>query len=815
MSKWRDRLQFDSQPADCRFGRTRNYSTKRGGPYRGRRRLIEEKCTTRNRCNPFKWDRGIRHEVSCKVLAVIAPSFGCNRVDHNEERVGLHPRGGALFVSSYPPHFFVYFSSTLLARFGVAELFDYCNIEASAVDRISGGLNGIRLPDTGLPAITAQEYRILVEATQITSNDAAKGREISRRVALTLASQVLSLLDAFIFPDSLDASLPQSQLHGLDLVRNCEPRLAAQGPVISSTIRLSLLLLSHLEPCGMKLLQCASRLRCLLHWALELIREATALEGYSAAFHKLTAPLDRLVLAIVLQCHRTLGRCSALLTEVESSSYDKYFKSKESQKRYYRRILRVALELRDVVSMAFRGRNEVLRAALTAMAYDTLKRSLETPNASSNNVSKEMLMRSFLLNGWVMGFQDICVRGNCTIPEQIDIGSNIQTSSAGESSQGVMALQELYDESKSIMDDFEKALNGSFEKYLQAQRKWAETDLVRDLEYQGDERVKILSTKHQSDLTEASRAMVVRSLGASSRWRGIQRKVCEPWTSGAHWKLARYTDRLGQRVLLVRNRNFDDHEEASYDLMLGKEREKEEILREARLRQKEELAEVMRRNTEAIVPYDAAVLAGSEEDDMGNMNDSDTESSIDYTEPSEDEGDLELLPKPRPPVGSAPEEEWDKIEAEDLQDDAWARAFIWSDFESVVARFESVTVVTLQSLIEGKLLLTTHGLYFRQIGEETSVMMSKEATTNGDANRSATTADGNDRRWRLSRLTEIMGRRYMLRAQALELFFSDSHELFLNFSGGTKERDRFHAKLRNSCKVSSCSIRAPRFFTAV
>jgi PH domain associated with Beige/BEACH len=234
--------------------------------------------------------------------------------------------------------------------------------------------------------------------------------------------------------------------------------------------------------------------------------------------------------------------------------------------------------------------------------------------------------------------------------------------------------------------------------------------------------------------------------------------------------------------------------------MLGKEREKEEIAREARLRQKEELAEVMRRNTEAIVPYDASVLAGCEEDEIGNMNDSDTESSIDYTEPSEDEGDVALLPKPRPQIGSAPEEDWDKIEAEDLQDDAWARAFIWSDFESVVARFESVTIVTLQSLIEGKLLLTTHGLYFRQIGEETSVM-SKEATVNGDANRASTT-DGNDRRWRLSRLTEIMGRRYMLRAQALELFFSDSHELFLNFSGGTKERDRFHAKMRNSCKVS-------------
>ena len=694
-------------------------------------------------------------------------------------------------------------------RFGVAELFDYRNLEASAIDKISGGLNGIRLPDTGLPAVTAQEYRIFVEATGTAiSEPEAKEREIYRRMSVNLASQVLSLLDAFIFPDSLDASLPQSQIHGLDLVRNCEPRLAAQGPLIASAIRLSLLLICHLEPCGMKLLQCASRLRCLLHWALELIREATALEGYSAAFHKLTAPLDRLVLAIVLQCHRTLGRCSALLSEIEATSYDKYFQSKDSQKKYYRRLLRVSLELRDVVSACFRGRNEVLRTSLTSTAYDALHDSLETPATPSKNVSKESLVRSFLLNGWVTGFQDVISRGGYAVPEQVEVGEGVQTSSNPPTLQGVLAIRELYDESGAILDDFEKALNNCFQKYLQAQKKWAETDLVRELEYQGDETVKKLAGKHPTDLTDAIRATAVRSLGANSRWQGIQRKVADPWNISAHWVLARHTDRLGQRVLLVRNRDFDSHEEASYELMLGKEREKEEKAREARLRQKEQLAEVMRRNTEAIVPYDAREYIGGDDDDDDSApaNDSDTESSVDLTEPSEDGDDTALFDGTRESGGPAPEEDWDKIEAEDLEDDAWARAFIWSDFESVVARFESVTIVTLRSLVEGKLLLTSHGLYFRQVGEEISVMKlsSGEPNGNSDASRSAG-SEGNDRRWRLTRLTEVLGRRYMLRSQALELFFSDSHELFLNFAGGTKERDRFHAKLRNSCKVSCLS----------
>ena len=154
--------------------------------------------------------------------------------------------------------------------FGVAELFDYRNTEASAIDRISGGLNGIRVAE-GLPAVSAQEYRIFIDAI---GSAEAREREIYRRMSVNLASQVLCLLDAFIFPDSLDASLPQSQVFGLDLVRNCEPRLSAQGPLIASAIRLSLLLICHLEPCGVKLLQSASRLRCLLHWAIELIREA-------------------------------------------------------------------------------------------------------------------------------------------------------------------------------------------------------------------------------------------------------------------------------------------------------------------------------------------------------------------------------------------------------------------------------------------------------------------------------------------------------------------------------------------------------------
>ena len=132
---------------------------------------------------------------------------------------------------------------------------------------------------------------------------------------------------------------------------------------------------------------------------------------------------------------------------------------------------------------------------------------------------------------------------------------------------------------------------------------------------------------------------------------------------------------------------------------------------------------------------------------------------------------------------------------ENLDVDAWAKTFIWSSSESVVARFESVSIVSLQTITEGRLLLTTHGLYFNQTGKAISVMTKQPLDEGDDFGPSSL-------KWRLSRLSEVHGRRFMLRAQALELFFSDSHELFINFEGGTRERDRFYAKLRNSCKVS-------------
>ena len=147
-----------------------------------------------------------------------------------------------------------------------------------------------------------------------------------RRNCVNLSSSLLCLLDAFIFPpEALDSEDQESQLFGLTLVRSTEPRLGqAQGPLLLGLGRLSLVLLSHLEPSSVLFLQCCSRLKCLFSWTLELIRESVAsVGGYSSAFSDKSGKLDRLVLAVVLQSHRALSRCSAVLVEIESTSYRK------------------------------------------------------------------------------------------------------------------------------------------------------------------------------------------------------------------------------------------------------------------------------------------------------------------------------------------------------------------------------------------------------------------------------------------------------------------------------------------------------------
>lgn len=701
--------------------------------------------------------------------------------------------------------------------FGVVDLFDYNYRQATSVDFVSGGLHGIRLPESRVSSISSSTFlRFVAPSRSDGADEGADGRrDVDRRFCAHLSSQILAILDPFVFPEALDEVLPASQLHGLALVRNSEPRLGSvQGPLVATAIRLSLVLIALLEPGSVKLLQCASRMRCLVVWALELVRERKSADLKSKSVDDASDRLDHLLVATLVHCHRALGRCSALMSEIESTPFERYFESRDLHKKYHRRLVRTGLEFRDVVLTIYRGRLEMLRSFLSLSAFEALRDSLE--GQSQPAISKEAVVKDFLSSIWVAGFQDVEIKLDVAVPEQLSMGNIPLSSDQVSQSDGFSLVQELAAESRLIGAGFEKTLSGCFEQYLEETRKWAETDAVRDLEFEGDSTCKLLTDKFKADSVELARSAQLRNTGAENRWIRIHRTVVEPWEGQRHWTLSRYTDGSGRRTLLVPNRNFLDHNGASYELMMEMEREKADRVRMARLAEAD-LAEVMRRHAEAFTVHEPSESHDGRDDESSVLHPSDGESSeVESTSEVRSEDGAQAA---RTDDEGEHDEDWDRIENDefhlvnaDKDIDAWAKLFIWSDGESFMGRFDNVVIVSLQTTVEGRFILTTHGLYFQQTEAEVSVITKGAAEVGGSGS-----SDTKYRRWRLARLTEIHGRRYMLRHQALELFFADRQELFVNFTIGPMERDRFYAKVRNSCKVSLgvADVKRARTFDSV
>jgi len=123
----------------------------------------------------------------------------------------------------------------------------------------------------------------------------------------------------------------------------------------------------------------------------------------------------------------------------------------------------------------------LLRSTLSAEAHEALRDSLEGAFTPGKTPSKESVVRDFLASKWVAGFQDTVNRHDLAVPEQVSM-DYIPLSSNEESNPGFGSVVKLSGESGNIVSDFEKSIDSCFEIYLEVQRKWAETDAVRDLE---------------------------------------------------------------------------------------------------------------------------------------------------------------------------------------------------------------------------------------------------------------------------------------------------------------------------------------------
>ena len=170
----------------------------------------------------------------------------------------------------------------------------------SKKDSITGGLFGIRLPESGVGSFQFERVlKVYGQGNlQLREDGDNTGTTFStcihanfvQRICVHIAGQMLALLDVFVFPEDSCLDLSKTpQLHGLALVRGAESQIGnAQGPLLASLMRVSLLLLCRLEPCSVKMLQCCGRLRCFVHYSLELVRESEAMERYSTTFNKIT-----------------------------------------------------------------------------------------------------------------------------------------------------------------------------------------------------------------------------------------------------------------------------------------------------------------------------------------------------------------------------------------------------------------------------------------------------------------------------------------------------------------------------------------------
>ena len=236
---------------------------------------------------------------------------------------------------------------------------DFC-INAKK-DTVTNGIFGVLLPEGLVGAFEFESLLKIYEQNSVHGKDANFERlvhkNLLKRLSVHIAAQLLSLLDVFIFPEDSSLDLKSSQLQGLALVRGTENQIGnTQGPLLASLIRDSLLLLSRLEPSSVKMLQCCSRLRCFVHYSLELVRESDAMERYSGTFNKIALPFDRLLLSSFIRSHFALQKCTNLLREIEADSTNPspLYTSKETRKKSYRRIFRVTIEVCPINSIESR-----------------------------------------------------------------------------------------------------------------------------------------------------------------------------------------------------------------------------------------------------------------------------------------------------------------------------------------------------------------------------------------------------------------------------------------------------------------------------
>mmetsp|Transcript_11727 Transcript_11727/g.21928 ORF Transcript_11727/g.21928 Transcript_11727/m.21928 type:complete len:2939 (+) Transcript_11727:68-8884(+) len=678
--------------------------------------------------------------------------------------------------------------------YSLVDLFDYRNSLASIIDNNSGGIFGIRLNDRIQHAILATDVLAETRVARKRYDSDEKRQPMSthyyRRICTTLSCQILDLLDPFIFFQSSGVLTSSPQQQGFALVLSIEPQLGtSQGPLIFSLVRLSLVVLSHVEPSSSKFLRSCNMLRCFLRWCLDMVHDPSSTA--TKVFHEDTAVNDRVIICIILQCHRSLSKCFSVLNEIELPEGNHVHVTERP--RHVRRLYSVVSVLGDTIRDVHEARKKLLLEALTEKAYCALESSVLLTDewinyAETSQHKRSKILRQFLESDWVTRFHD-----NDYFQTDVDglvgivIPEILNRSGENRIDRAVYIMKELAVESKKITEEYHRAIDSPFNKYLEDQRSWADTTAVRDLEYDGNCAINDLTSQFQYRLKTMATTLLLKYDIAYQRYSSIRTKIRTD-SKYKHWKLARSTDQLHRRILLTPNLDFDDHMHAIYGRPSGLDNTA--VLIETHPKKEEQLQTMLKVAKEGIVRrQDTEKSDGCEMTPNGDI-DHGTESQDSSTDSVVEEENNELI------------SEWDYLDDKLVLDKdpsrsfQWAKQYIWEPNERLLQYLKEVQIVTVQTVLNGELVLTTHSLYFRPIDDPQSAM-TKESLRCPEKLE--------EERWRLNRLTDVHERRYMLRPQAIELFFVNAPELFINFNDGRKIRDKFVENLRR-CKTPLVSI---------
>lgn len=252
----------------------------------------------------------------------------------------------------------------------------------------------------------------------------------------------------------------------------------------------------------------------------------------------------------------------------------------------------------------------------------------------------------------------------------------------------------------------------------------------------------------------------------------------------AQWRLSDHRDCFGRRMLLQRNFVHGSHAGCSYEASRAKKMLKDEPAAESAPTRAQDEAAVMQtaRNLKLFRPKPNEAQEGLE-DGEGEFGDQDGDQEDDVDSDDDDGGVVAGLA-----AGSSSKS---GAQSASAQAAAVAKRVGPRDFQS------SVVLVMLGVAVPGTLVLTPYCAHFVHDKEKVAAKLAKRHAEPIAPHLLKPFT------WRLDSLVEVHNRKWSLKQSAVELYFADGRDVFLDFDGLPEVRKKFWRAIKKRVVTSS------------